>query len=334
MDPIREYESFSALNQFGKCERLYELAHNPKVAAKGRFAATIMGSAVHKTIQALHEGGGLFDIEALLRDKVEDAILEKEFEPVQWGTKAPYDKEGRIKKALRIVTVYWALNQGVDIRSSERWFFLEIQLGNETVHLRGRFDQIISDKNGHLIVRELKTGADAPDPQVLERDLQIPLEAYSLKHGLIALEDVPYIRRDDPNFHIHTFEPTADPTVFECSMCHMKAEKVGRYPDSVIYYDLGGLDPGKREWDGGSLQPKRNPEIEITFSDANLETFKVRMVYALSRMLAAKRSGVFYPTGCHGVMSPCDGCQYANHCNAQVATLRTKIFNPMKEASE
>jgi hypothetical protein len=328
---LQEYESFSALNQFGKCEKLYQLSHDPTKMASGRFAATIIGSAIHRTIQTLHEEGALFDIEALLRDKVEEAILEREYEPVQWGAKSPYDKEGRIQKALRILTVYWNFNQNIQLRSSERWFFLEVDAGGP-IHIRGRFDQIITDSKNSLIVRELKSGADAPDLQVLERDLQIPMEAYALRHGYIALNDIPYIPRDDANFHVHEWEPTDDKHIFKCKLCDLNVEHVGKFPDKVIYYDLGGLDPGLTAWKSGDRTPKRSPEIEFTFDVENWKVFQERLAYSLYRLMEAKCTGHFVATGCHGAMSPCDGCQYAAHCNSRVATVRTKILNPMEES--
>jgi hypothetical protein len=317
---ILKYYSYSGIQKFHRCPRAYELGRNPEVKARERFAATVMGGAVHEAIRQLHQNPG-FGIEPLIRENVEMIIAENDQVPVKWGEKAPYDKEGRIGKAIRMVTVYWALNQGIDLRSSERWFFLTLDAEGVTgspIQIRGRFDQLIADDN-RLMVRELKTGADAPDIEALKRDWQTVLQGYALKNGIMALADnLGYVSEKDENYHVHDFKQNGlDPRRFVCSLCGLEGEKIGEYPAKIVYYALNNLDPGKKDFEMGSVTPKQDPEYIITPDSESYEGTVRDIIHAVRAIQVAEKDGHYPRTMLTGYQSPCEGCMVSDHCDGR-----------------
>ena len=193
---MKKYLSYSSLQEFAACPRKTHYRKHPVTYPPlSRKPSLILGSAIHKTIADLHtqdnpETDLCFDLNF---EMVENEINKA---PIDWG------KRGRdyyVARGRKMAHWYWHLNSDIDLRSSERWFFL--QIGGD-MHIRGRFDQLIV-QDGKLVIRELKSGMK-PDVAALEYDPQTLIQALALKQGFVAVDtDIPYISEDEKGIEIH-----------------------------------------------------------------------------------------------------------------------------------
>lgn len=271
---MREYLSFSTIATLSTCERRSLYRSDPKqyVPFK-RGPAMVVGSAVHKAIDAIHK-------EPEYDPEIE---FDQAFEFQETVSEVPIDfgKPGRdqyIEDGRSIMEWYWKFNgpdaiRPVKLRSSERWFFLPIVMPDGTVDwIRGRFDQLI-DYDGKLAIRELKSGKNKPSIDELERNPQIILQALALKEGYVATDDdIPYIPKTDLAYHIHEFDPVeGEPELFKCTHCNLEVRKFNQYPAIAIYYHLRGLIPLTKELSSGweKFDPGESIETDVDVVNFN-----------------------------------------------------------------
>ena len=240
------YLSFSTISTLFTCERraLYRSDQKQYIPFK-RGPAMLVGKAVHVAIDAIHkepEYDPIVEFDQAF--EFEEAASEV---PIDWGK---LGRDSYVKDGRTIMEWYWMFNgpkaiRPVQLRSSERWFFLPIIMPDGTVEwIRGKFDQLI-DYKGKLAIRELKSGKQPPNIEELARNPQIILQALAMKEGFVATgDDVPYIAITDEAYHIHDFEPIeGEPELHRCKHCQLEVRKFGRFPAIAIYYHLRGLIP-------------------------------------------------------------------------------------------
>lgn len=266
---LQTYFSISALQTAGTCFRKAWYGRNRKqYPPKSRAAALIKGSAVHGAIRDLHKfpehnPEAAFDLALDYEESTSDV-------PIDWGKTG---RDGHVAMGREIVLHYWRHNgpdglSPIDVRSSERWFFLELPMPNgEVEHIRGRLDLLIAWPPNLLVIRENKTGM-TPEADQLEFDPQCLLQAYAMKNGYLAIGDIQYIGPDDEKYHIHKWEPDpshptepGQPTRHRCTACNLEAEHFGVYPDRVILYHVPSLVPYKNDMKPKKFEPRTSEMI-------------------------------------------------------------------------
>jgi|GEM_PF-6973354 len=247
----RTYLSNSTLQSAAKCARQAFYRRNPKTYPPAyRSAAAVKGIAAHVAISALHdctvavEPGVEFDLAIDMEEGKSDV-------PVQWGVRG---RDWHVEQGRKVVEWYWKVNgpdgfSPIDVRSTERWFYLPIDMPDGTTEwIRGRFDLILGE-DGKFVLRENKTGAMKPDVEELMYDPQCLLQALSLKRGYIAMGDMAYIGPDDEKYHIHDFQLfRSKDKIYKCSICELEAEYFGVFPAKVVLYHVPSLIPDFRSY--------------------------------------------------------------------------------------
>ena len=304
---INEYLSYSNLQEFSTCQLKSFYSHHKKdFPPFKRGAAMVKGSAIHKAIAELHKNPS-YSLDNIMRQEI-DAVESESPIPVDWGDRG-YD--WHIKDSIGMLDSYWKLNQDIEILSAENWFYFQLDIDNEPVHFRGRFDQLI-DSPERFIVRELKSGM-LPDINVLKRDMQLIVQAYAILFGFMDIEEKPYIGTSDPAYHIHQFERDGDK--FKCIHCNAQAIRLGikPYRDRLIYYHIPSCQPFKKK--GSPDEPRRNPEYEININSINFEMFQNRMTALIRDYRKCQSTGVWQETANTSWSCPCSFCDYSNNCN-------------------
>jgi len=297
---MTKYRSYSGFNRFNSCSRKEKYARNRKqYPPSHESAAGIIGKAVHAVIKTLHEHPE-YDLDSEVESAFdyEEAMTDA---PIDWGATG---RDMRILKAKTMVEWYWHWNKDIDIRSSERWFYVPLPMpGDKIEWLRGRFDQIIAGPEKGLIVRELKTGMiDKNIRRDLEFDYQCLIQGYALKYGYIVIGDMPYIPVDDPKYHIHEWELEQavedGPDIYRCTSvgCGLRAEKFGVYPSKMIWYHIPSCVPPANALKWTRYRPDKGetaPEgAETSTKEIELKT-KVRIDDVWKLPLAPRRNPAF-----------------------------------------
>jgi len=307
------YQSVSGLQRYRRCGELYRIRMQPNVRPEYQWAATVIGKAVHRAIAQLHKNPSL-DIPSLVEQIIGAEESINDAAPVRWGDKQ-FSREGRTETAVRIVSGYWHHNSGLDVRKSESWFWFDIPVdGDEPIRMRGRFDQIVA-VDGRLGIHELKTSASAPNMIELQRNIQLAVEFYALKHGYIALDDdLPYVASHHDNAHIHVWKETDEPGIYQCEFCSIKTQHINKYPDFIQYVDLNAYDPGKRNFAEGILEPKRPQPPPMVVDESGVDKLLDIITHTALSIRESERTGVWSPAILSGFSSPCSDCPYNNHC--------------------
>lgn len=322
----QRYHSFSGIRQFKNCEEQFRLKRTAGVIPAFRSPAMLMGSAVHEAIRMKHENLHL-DMESLVKQQIEIQIEQRPEIPVQWGAKSPYDREGRTDTAIRKALQYWTYNQHVKVARGEVWFWFDLEDVNypgKFYHMRGKFDQVIVGPDGELILRELKTGAMETSIEDLVTDVQVALQVYGIWKGFVCTEDnLPYIGVNDPGYHVHEWVPIeGQDNTYQCKFCTLNAEKAGIFPETVHYYDLCMLDPGKTKWNKGDRDAKGEPTKTLTFIPDMIKECAMAAALEMSRINMTWEHGFFSPPFNTGFNSPCKGCDVVEHCTKKVCKAR------------
>jgi hypothetical protein len=286
----------------------------------------IVGSAVHEAVRMLHNNPHL-DIDSLVEQEIENQVNINPNIPVEWGEKAPWDRAGRTLTAIRKVRMYWIYNAHLNVVRHEVWFWFTLPVeADPPLVMRGKIDQIIRGDSSEMIIRELKSGDRQAGFDDLMTDYQVALQSYGLRYGYVALEDnLPYVGEKNQGYHIHEFRPLADdPERFTCDYpnCGIVVERPGIFPEKLVYYDLGQLDPGKTKWNKDDLIPKGEPETVLTPDPAAVERMVVDVGHYMLQMRRAEETGIYFPPFATGFGSPCDGCQVSDHCTKRVCTVQ------------
>lgn len=240
------YLSNSTLQSAAKCMRqAFYKRHTKTYPPAYRSAAAVKGIAAHSAISTLHdctvavEPGVEFDLAIDMEEGKSDV-------PVQWGVRG---RDWHVEQGRKVVEWYWKVNgpdgfAPIDVRSTERWFYLPIDMPDGSIEwIRGRFDLILGE-DGQMVLRENKTGAMKPDVEELMYDPQCLLQALGLKRGFIAIGDIAYIAPDDEKYHIHKWVHDHD-HIHKCSICELEAEHFGVFPAKVVLYHVPSLIPGR-----------------------------------------------------------------------------------------
>ena len=241
---MQTYLSNSTLQSAAKCMRqAFYNRHTKTYPPAYRSAAAVKGIAAHAAISTLHdctvavEPGVEFDLAIDMEEGKSDV-------PVQWGVKG---RDWHVEQGRKVIEWYWKVNgpdgfAPIDVRSTERWFYLEIDMPDGTTEwIRGRFDLILGE-DGQMVLRENKTGAMKPDVDELMFDPQCLLEALGMKKGFVAIGDIAYIAPDHENYHIHKWVHDHD-NIYKCSICELEAEHFGVFPAKVVLYHVPSLMP-------------------------------------------------------------------------------------------
>lgn len=246
MTEPRTYLSNTTLQVAAKCSRQAFYRRNPKEYPPAyRSAAATKGIAAHAAISTLHN----LDIAAAPEIEFDHALDMQEGlsdVPVDWGKRG---RDWHMEQGRQVVEWYWKVNgpdgfAPIDVRSTERWFYLPIDMPDGTTEwIRGRFDMILGE-DGKFVLRENKTGMMKPDVEELMYDPQCLLQALALKKGFIAIGDVAYIGPDDEKYHIHEFQHDYD-RIYKCSICELEAEHFGVFPAKVVLYHVPSLMPDR-----------------------------------------------------------------------------------------
>jgi len=312
---IEHAYSYSGLKEFSECnkKRFYRTSPDHKPAF--RSAAFLIGSASHAAIKLLHENPN-YDIPSLCRDMIDSEIRDNEDVPVDWGATG---REKREVDMIELIEVYWQHNEGVELLSSERWFYVRFEHPMiKPVTIRGRFDQLRTNKN-RLVIYELKTGKMRPEIRAMQNDEQVPLQNYAMRYGVVLLDDEPYAP-DNP--HIHDFPENN--LLPECTKCHIKGQRFATWPHAVYRYYPYGLVPLKSNAkDGRKKGDPRFPALyECTFTEEQIERFREKMAAQIRSYQLAEETGCWLPTGRTAYQSPCPDCPYQSVCKSDVATVR------------
>lgn len=323
---MNRYESYSGIRRFVSCEEYYRLNRAPGVIPRGRGAAMIMGSALHECIRMMH-GNPSLDIPSLVEGEIENQVNVNPNVPVLWGERAPWDRQGRTETAIRKMSMYWELNSHLNVVRHEAWYWFELPIkADPPLLFRGKIDQVIATPTGGLRLRELKGGDKKTSFIDLETDCQVPLEAYGLRYGKVAIEDnLPYIGEKHENYHIHEWEPIPEkPHTFVCKVpnCGIVVEEPRRFPEEISYYELCHLDPGKTRWNAGERVPKEEPETKMTPDEDWVNQRVQEIGLYMLRIREAEKTGIYLPPVSTGFGSPCDNCFVTDHCNKKVCKVQ------------
>ena len=271
---IKKYRSYSGFSRFHTCNRReLHSRHRKQYPPMYEMPSGLVGKVVHAVIKTMHD-----DPTLILENQV---ALEFDMQEVMLDVPVDYGKAGRdfyTGKAQRCAKWYWHWNKDIDIRSSERWFYVPVRMPDGTDEwIRGRFDQIIN-VDGQLVIRELKTGQVNKDTKKsLEFDLQCLIQAYALKYGYIVTSDEPYIPIDDPAYHIHDwklFDSRDDgPDLYRCTSpgCKLTAEQFGTYPAKIIWYHIPSCEPPANCLKWTRLTAVSNPPADAEFETRTVE---------------------------------------------------------------
>lgn len=164
--------SVSALKTIGSCGKQYEFRYRQETHSPEATPPLAFGSAVHKCIERLHKEDNQW--EPRLWQRMWSEIWFEYASKVQWGGfgKGAFDKLG-----TTMIANYIDAHRGANILEIECKF--PDQKGQE--YKIGRFptkgivDQVRRQPNGKLLVVDLKTGKDKPDPLLLRADPQFTL---------------------------------------------------------------------------------------------------------------------------------------------------------------
>jgi hypothetical protein len=317
MKPI--YRSISGLSVESACARKGLFKRDPaNYKPSHRPGSMIRGQALHRAIRYMHDHP---------RDAVENAFMQEMDQieawtdiPIEWGAKG---RDHHIGVGIKMLDYYWKANgpdseSPADVRSSERWFFIDLPMPDGSVeHIRGRFDQI-RNMDGALVIVEIKTGDQKPDVARLRRDLQCGLQAYALKFGYIQIGDAPYIGPADKNYHRHDFEfrrDVGDVKVFGCKHCRAEFEYFDQWPDAVYLYHVASLLPYAKDEKKGITTPRGIPWYRIEMREEHVDRLRARMVQKINAVRQAESTGDFAPTLVDGWNSPCEGCEFSSLCD-------------------
>lgn len=321
--PETIYFSISGLKRSASCARKEFYNRNKKDYAPAfRSASMLRGSAVHAAIQALHENPG-FDPIAQFDMEFEEKEMESTV-PIRWPkpkAKGITPRDNQLKEGRLITDYYWRANgpdsaEPADVRSSERWFYVEIPLSDGTVgYMRGRLDQI-RNINGKLAIVELKTGDMPPVLSRLARDPQCALEAFALKYGMIQIGEAPYIGTEDKTFHRHEFqlETDGDVQIYGCKFCQNRFEHFNAWPEAVYLCNVKAYVPYSADMKVGIDTPRANPWYRIDVQAEHAERLVKRLADKIMAVRHCEKTNVWPATSIEGWNGPCEGCDMENHC--------------------
>lgn len=163
--------SVSALKCIGQCGKQYEFRYR-QVAKKAEATPPLaFGSAVHKCVERLHKEG----------DKWEPSQWQRMWND-EWYTYASridwavmgYRKSTFDKLGVVMLDSYITNNRDADILESE-WAFPNTKGESYSIDrypIKGIIDQVRRQPNGKLLIVDLKTSKDKPDPLLLRSDPQ------------------------------------------------------------------------------------------------------------------------------------------------------------------
>jgi RecB family exonuclease len=163
--------SVSALKTIGSCGRQYLYRYLQDAAKPEGTPPMAFGSAVHKTIEILHKEDNHWEPSQWQR--LWNNIWYEYASTVEWGfyRKSPYDKLGP-----EMIANYIDQHRDAEILEIEYRFPQDDQVYKiGEFAIKGIVDQVRRQKNGRLLVVDLKTSKDKPDPLLLRADPQFTL---------------------------------------------------------------------------------------------------------------------------------------------------------------
>jgi hypothetical protein len=256
----QKYLSHSTLQRTHQCKRKEFYKRNPKEYPPfKRTAAMVKGRAIHEAISSLHDNPLGIDPIAEFNGALDRVEFDSNV-PVDWGKMG---RDWHVKQGQSIIEWYWKVCgpdgiEPLDVRSTERWFFVPLEMPDGTVEwIRGRFDLLLGISGG-LGLQENKTGAK-PDIESLQFDPQCLLQAYAIRYGYIALGDPAYIGPDDEKYHIHEWEHVKD-KLYKCTVCELEAEHFGVLPSKVLLYHVPSVQPDFKRYCWKRFKPEIVPK--------------------------------------------------------------------------
>lgn len=189
--------SHSRLRSFQSCRRKEFLEYGRRVRSAHGSAATRVGDAFHRALDALakHAGEDASQDDAITRAAI--IVSEAYADIPSWADRDAWidERDG----ALAIVAAYcwrWT-DQQVEILASEVPFYLSMRTPDGDVPLKGHIDNIVRLPTGELAVMEHKTTSSRfwSDPaywQALEMDHQISLYVHAARAAGYEVSSVLY----------------------------------------------------------------------------------------------------------------------------------------------
>ena len=175
----------STIKDWLSCPLMFRFRHVEKIKPAYRGVAAIHGSALHLAIDRLHSLDLRGNVGDVYRDALKEVLDQESEIPVAWKKSKAEDMLGMEAHAAEILAGYCnrAENRTCQLLYSEVQFKVKVG-GHE---LTGTIDQVRQNPSGEVDLVDLKSGMQRPKAVALQRDWQLSLYAYALKHGWLLI---------------------------------------------------------------------------------------------------------------------------------------------------
>ncbi len=175
----------STIKDWLSCPLMFRFRHVLKLDPSYRSLAAIHGSALHLCIHRLHTNGFTQDIPSLYENALEELMGEETHIPINWKNEP--GKDVLILKTHGEELLKGYVNHKRNLTDHILYSEVKFRVGLKGMILTGTIDQLRQHPDGGLELVDIKSGMQRPIKRALNRDWQLNLYAYALRHGELLI---------------------------------------------------------------------------------------------------------------------------------------------------